>query len=65
MKNIVKRLGLVELPILELLEEVLYEHSTAPEEECKRIVLTFGRALKEAIAMRGEPDADAATTPGV
>lgn len=65
MKNVVKRLGLVELPVLPLLEAVLRQELGSNEEEIQRIVLTFGRSLKEAIAMRGEPDADAATTPGV
>jgi len=56
MNDIVDKLGLVELPFLEILEEVLWyeirSQNQSTEEEIQRIVLTYGRALKAAIDLR-------------
>jgi len=52
MNDVIDSLGLVELPVLELLEEVLWYENQNTEEEIQRIVLTYGRALKAAIDLR-------------
>jgi len=58
MNDLIDRLGLHELPVLELLEEVLWQEirsqNEGTEEEIQRIVLIFGRVLKAAIELAKE-----------
>jgi hypothetical protein len=55
MKYVIERLGLRELPVLYLLDEVIKDQKYNIEEEVRQdIVLTYGRALIMAIKMKEE-----------